>query len=118
MFRSHYVSYLGTKHWNIRLLTYNSVVIFQTLARDLESREKQAAKAITQLKDTSDKLGETERQKAIITQQLDDVTKKLGDVSKELEKTLQELRGTQLSLQEAEKRKEEFKGRAQETVRQ
>ena len=94
------------------------ILIPQTLARDLESREKQAAKAITQLKETSDKLEETERQKAMMTQQLEDVTKKLSDVSKELEKTLQELRGTQLSLQDAEKKKDEFKGRAQETVRQ
>lgn len=52
------------------------------------------------------------------TQHLEDANKKLGDVAKELEKTYQELRGTQLSLQEAEKRKDEFKGRAQETVRQ
>ncbi|XP_076442634.1 uncharacterized protein LOC143281329 isoform X2 [Babylonia areolata] len=90
----------------------------ETLSRDLESRERQAAKAITQLKDTSDKLDETERQKAMVMQQLEDVNRKHGDVSKELEKAMQELRGTQLSLQEAEKKRDEFKGRAQETVRQ
>ncbi|KAL8589790.1 hypothetical protein ACOMHN_020793 [Nucella lapillus] len=90
----------------------------ETLSRDLEGRERQAAKAITQLKETSDKLEETERHKSMATQQLEDVTKKLTDVSKELEKSLQELRGTQLTLQEAERKRDEFKGRAQETVRQ
>ena len=51
--------------------------VLQTLARDLDNREKQAAKAITQLKDTSDKLEETDKQRMILTQQLDDTTRKL-----------------------------------------
>ena len=38
--------------------------------------------------------------------------------NRELEKTLTELRNTQLALAEAEKKRDEFKGRAQETVRQ
>ena len=50
--------------------------------------------------------------------QVEEATRRLSDISKELEKAYGELRGTQLSLQEAEKRKDEFKGRAQETVRQ
>ncbi|XP_025105103.1 centrosomal protein of 128 kDa-like isoform X2 [Pomacea canaliculata] len=90
----------------------------ETLSKDLENREKQAAKVITQLKTTSDNLEDTERQKAFITQQFEDVTKRLTEVTKDLEKTSHELRSTQLALQESEKKKDEFKGRAQEAVRQ
>lgn len=104
---------------------YNSLCLFlslplpcQTLAKDLDTRERQAAKVITQLKETSDKLTETERQRSLATQQLEDATKKLQEVSRDLEKTTHELHNTQLQLQGSEKKKDEFKGRAQETVRQ
>ena len=73
---------------------------------------------ITQLKDVSDKYEDCERQRSFTVQQVEDLTGKLRDTARELEKTTQELRNTQIALQESEKKKDEFKGRAQETVRQ
>ncbi|XP_059147978.1 centrosomal protein of 128 kDa-like [Physella acuta] len=90
----------------------------ETLAKDLDNRERQNAKVITQLKDISDKYEDSDRQRNYLLQQTEDLQQKLRDVSKELEKTTHELRNTQLSLQESEKKKDEFKGRAQETIRQ
>lgn len=99
-------------------VTFDSNMFLQTLAKDLENREKQSAKVITQLKDVSDKFDDSDRQRAVMSTQLDDVQQKLKDMTRELEKTTNELRNTQLALSESEKKKDEFKGRAQETVRQ
>ncbi|GFO30198.1 centrosomal protein of 128 kda [Plakobranchus ocellatus] len=90
----------------------------ETLAKDLDNRERQSARVITQLKDVSDKYEDCERQRTFMAQQVEDLTAKLRDTGRELEKTTQELRNTQIALQESEKKKDEFKGRAQETVRQ
>lgn len=84
----------------------------------MDNRERQNAKVITQLKDISDKFEESDRQRSFLSQQLDDVQQKLKDVSNKLEKTVHELQQTQLALMDSEKKKDEFKGRAQETVRQ
>ena len=91
---------------------------FQTLTKDLDNREKQAAKLITQLKEVSDKFEAADRQKNQLQTQFDESSNKVKEVTKDLEKTTNELRNTQLSLHESEKKKDEFKGRAQETVRQ
>ncbi|GFR76847.1 centrosomal protein of 128 kDa-like, partial [Elysia marginata] len=90
----------------------------ETLAKDIDNRERQSARVITQLKDVSDKYEDCERQRSYMVQQIDDLSGKLRDTGRELEKTNQELRNTQIALQESEKKKDEFKGRAQETVRQ
>jgi len=49
---------------------------------------------------------------------VEDTAVKLRDSNRELDKALTELRNTQLALADAEKKRDEFKGRAQETVRQ
>ena len=90
----------------------------ETLTKDLDNREKQAAKLITQLKEVSDKFEAADRQKNQLQTQFDESSNKVKEVTKDLEKTTNELRNTQLSLHESEKKKDEFKGRAQETVRQ
>lgn len=90
----------------------------ETLTKDLDNREKQAAKLITQLKEVSDKFEASDRQKNQLQTQFDESSNKVKEVTKDLEKTTNELRNTQLSLHESEKKKDEFKGRAQETVRQ
>lgn len=90
----------------------------QTLTKDLDNREKQAAKLITQLKEMSDKFEASDRQKNQLQTNYDDTSNKVKEVTKDLEKTTNELRNTQLSLHESEKKKDEFKARAQETVRQ
>ncbi|CAG2208568.1 CEP128 [Mytilus edulis] len=89
-----------------------------TLTKDLDNREKQAAKLITQLKEMSDKFEASDRQKNQLQTNYDDSSNKVKEVTKDLEKTTNELRNTQLSLHESEKKKDEFKARAQETVRQ
>ena len=66
----------------------------------------------------SDKYDDTDRHKTHLLVQVEDTVAKLRDSNRELEKTLTELRNTQLALAEAEKKRDEFKGRAQETVRQ
>lgn len=91
---------------------------FQTLTKDLDNREKQAAKLITQIKDISDKFENSDRQKNQLQTQFDDASNKVKDITKDLDKTNNELKNTQLSLLESEKKKDEFKARAQETVRQ
>ncbi|XP_052107003.1 centrosomal protein of 128 kDa-like isoform X2 [Mytilus californianus] len=90
----------------------------ETLTKDLDNREKQAAKLITQLKEMSDKFEASDRQKNQLQTNYDDSSNKVKEVTKDLEKTTNELRNTQLSLHESEKKKDEFKARAQETVRQ
>lgn len=66
----------------------------------------------------SDKFDAADRQKNQLQTQFDESSNKVKEVTKDLEKTTNELRNTQLSLHESEKKKDEFKGRAQETVRQ
>lgn len=66
----------------------------------------------------SDKCEEAERHKNHLMVQVEDASAKLRDSSRELDKALTELRNTQLALADAEKKRDEFKGRAQETVRQ
>ncbi|XP_005106342.1 centrosomal protein of 128 kDa isoform X2 [Aplysia californica] len=90
----------------------------ETLAKDLDNRDRQSAKVITQLKEISDKFEDSDRQRKLLSVQLDDVQQKLQGVTRELEKTTHELRNTQLALQDSEKKKDDFKCRAQETVRQ
>ncbi|KAK3093712.1 hypothetical protein FSP39_019141 [Pinctada imbricata] len=90
----------------------------ETLTKDLDNREKQAAKLITQLKEVSDKYEDSERVKAQLMAQYEDSSQRLKECSKELEKTNNDYRNTQIALQEAERKRDEFKGRAQETVRQ
>ncbi|XP_055879719.1 centrosomal protein of 128 kDa-like isoform X2 [Biomphalaria glabrata] len=90
----------------------------ETLAKDLDNRERQSAKVITQLKDVSDKYEDADRQRNYLLQQVEELQQKLAVTTKELEKTKHEQRNTELCLQDSEKKKDEFKGRAQETVRQ
>ncbi|KAK3591274.1 hypothetical protein CHS0354_004321 [Potamilus streckersoni] len=90
----------------------------ETLSKDMDNREKQSAKLITQLKEISDKYEDAERHKNHLLIQVEDTMQKLRENGRELEKTTNELRSAQLSIVELEKKKEEFKSRAQETVRQ
>lgn len=73
---------------------------------------------ITQLKEVSDKYDESERQKGQLIAQFDDTAQRFKDCNKELDRVSNELRSTQQALQEMERKRDEFKGRAQETVRQ
>lgn len=73
---------------------------------------------ITQLKEVSDKYDESERQKGQLIAQFDDTAQRFKDCNKELDRVSNELRNTQQALQEMERKRDEFKGRAQETVRQ
>ena len=66
----------------------------------------------------SDKCEDSDRQKNQFMGQFEDVAQRLKECSKELEKTNNDYRNTQIALQEAERKRDEFKGRAQETVRQ
>lgn len=107
------VSYLNSICDNIFTFFF-----FQTLTKDLENREKQTAKLITQLKEVSDKYDESERQKGQLIAQFDDTAQRFKDCNKELDRVSNEFRSTQQALQEMERKRDEFKGRAQETVRQ
>ena len=102
----------------VSIISHINLIFYQTLTKDLDNREKQTAKLITQLKEVSDKYDDTDRHKTHLLVQVEDTVAKLRDSNRELEKTLTELRNTQLALAEAEKKRDEFKGRAQETVRQ
>ncbi|BFZ12004.1 hypothetical protein BsWGS_15043 [Bradybaena similaris] len=90
----------------------------ETLSKDLDNRERQSAKVITQLKEITDKFEDSDRQRNFLTQQLEDAQKKLNNATKELEKAVHELHSTKVALTNSEKKKDEFKCRAQETVRQ
>ena len=91
---------------------------FQTLTKDLENHEKQNAKLIMELKAVSDRCDSSDKQNMLLASQLEDVLHKFRDTSRDLEKTSNELKNTQLSLYDTEKKKEDYKIRAQETVRQ
>ncbi len=84
----------------------------------MDNREKQNAKLIMELKSTGDRLDDVERHNQLMNTQLEDVVQRLRDTARELDKTSNELKNTQLSLHDSEKKKEDFKTRAQETVRQ
>lgn len=73
---------------------------------------------ITQLKEVTDKHDESERQKGQLIAQFDDTAQRFKDCNRELDRVSNELRTTQQTLQETERKRDEFKGRAQETVRQ
>ncbi|XP_041351811.1 centrosomal protein of 128 kDa-like [Gigantopelta aegis] len=90
----------------------------ENLTKDLDNREKQNAKLIMELKAVSDKCEGSDRQNMLLATQLEDVLQKFKDTSRDLEKTSNELKNTQLSLYETDKKKEDYKIRAQETVRQ
>lgn len=66
----------------------------------------------------TDKCEDADRHKNHLMVQVEDTAAKLRDSNRELDKALTELRNTQLALADAEKKRDEFKGRAQETVRQ
>lgn len=90
----------------------------QVLNKDLEDKEKQNAKVITQYQDTSERCEETERQKRQTLIELENTLKKLREVTREAEALGGELKETQQGLRESEHRREDIKGRAQDTVRQ
>jgi len=88
------------------------------LNKDLEEREKQVAKVITQLQMMTEKYEEANNQRRHLRSQLDDTVTKLDELTKVAENYAKDLRNTQKQLDESERKKEEVKARAQETVRQ
>ena len=90
----------------------------QTLSRDVERREKQAAKAITRLTETSGRLEDTERHKSIVMQQLTDITGKYERTCADLDRSLMELRYAQLAVEAGERKREEGRILSQEPLRQ
>ena len=90
----------------------------QVLNKDLESKEKQTAKIITQHQEMAEKFEESDRQRCQTLAELESTLKKLREVTREAEALKVELKETQQVLQESENRREEIKARAQDTVRQ
>ena len=84
----------------------------------METKEKTLTKITSQLQEMTTKFHDTDRQKHQSLLQLEDALKRLRDTTREAENLASELRHVQAQLDEADKKREEIKARAQETVKQ
>ena len=103
------------------VVIYWCIIIFsliQVLNKDLDVREKQAAKMVTQLQETMDKYETLEQSRHTTLVQLEDTLKKLQTTTLEVESLQTELTSVQAQFSESESKREDIKIRAQETVKQ
>ncbi|XP_013411390.1 centrosomal protein of 128 kDa [Lingula anatina] len=89
----------------------------EVLTKDLESKDKNAAKLVNQLREASEKNDSLEKQKHQTLIQLEESLKKLRDVTQDAEQYQSDLWKSEQKLTESERKKEELKSRAQENIK-
>ena len=123
------INMIGSLHWTLLMcrtqsesatafIKCNWFILLKVLGKDMETKEKTLTKITSQLQEMTTKFHETDRQKHQSLLQLEDALKRLRDTTREAENLANELRHVQAQLDEADKKREEIKARAQETVKQ
>ncbi|KAM4690628.1 centrosomal protein of 128 kDa [Rhinophrynus dorsalis] len=89
----------------------------EVLTADMEKREQQQLRMLEQLKDIQSRYEACEREKRQVVDHSTELNQQLEDMSQEAERYLAELRQAEALRLETEKKKEDLKAKAQETIR-
>ncbi|XP_064623716.1 centrosomal protein of 128 kDa-like isoform X3 [Lineus longissimus] len=87
------------------------------LKKDVENKEKHTLKLMTELQDVKVKQEQCERQRDSSMSQLEDALRQLRDVTRDVERYNDELKNTERQYHDSEKKREEMRCKAQETVK-
>ncbi|KAK6481356.1 centrosomal protein of 128 kDa-like isoform X1 [Huso huso] len=89
----------------------------EVLSSDLDKRDKQQLRMLDQLKEIQNRYEDCETDRKRMELQIEDLDTQLKDCGTEAEKHVKQLKQAELLKEESDKKKEELKAKAQESIR-